>query len=204
MFNYETTPLEDWIQSLYDHLDIHEPCQLDLQDIAEKLDIWLYYKPLTSRALDRGGLYSMIIDSRLSACEQWQDFGHEACHLLRQSGNQFVLDRGMIELQETRADNFAYHFCVPTHMLLNLPLPSTRHEAISFVAETFSVTPYFARERLARFEKQVLSSQWSNQLAAAIEAEQRFKRTVGYDYTIRTDSSTMLYCRERGVVGYLK
>jgi len=204
MFTYQTTPLEDWIESLYKQLRIHHPYELDMELIAERLDIWLYFEEMSSRALDRNGMYSMIIDRRLTPAEQWQDFGHETCHLLRQAGNQFLLNHSMVELQETRADSFAYHFCIPTFMLLYTSLPTSRNEAITLVTETFNVTPEFAQERLIRFEKQLLTSQLTNQLAATIEAQKKIKRSIGCEYTIQTANSTMLFCRERGVIGYLK
>lgn len=204
MFHYQTTVLEDWIESLYKHLGISHPDEIDMDYIAEELNIWLYYMEMTSRAIEKNGMYSMIIDSRITRPEQWEDFGHEVCHPLRHAGNQFILPESMTQLQEYQAKNFAYHFCIPTFMLLKLSLPSDRNQAIGYVAKIFNVTTNFAEKRLILFERQMLSSELTNQMAATLEAQEKVTRSLGCDFTVRTGNSTMLYSFQRGVIGYLK
>ena len=62
MFHYVPTPLEEQITQLYRHLDIHEPYELDMLDIASKLNIWIYFKEMDSQALNIAGKHYMVID----------------------------------------------------------------------------------------------------------------------------------------------
>ncbi|WP_225434113.1 ImmA/IrrE family metallo-endopeptidase [Peribacillus tepidiphilus] len=162
--NYIYTTLEDYITKLYQELDIHVPNQLDMIDISVKLNIFLHFEDVNSAAVDRNGLYSMIIDRRLSKQKQWQDFGHELCHILLHAGNQLAMPRDFVKLQEAKANNFALHFCVPTFMLLNIPLPKTRNEFIYIISETFNVEYNFAMRRLEHFEKQLFGMKFFKEL----------------------------------------
>jgi Zn-dependent peptidase ImmA (M78 family) len=204
MFNYQFTPLEDDIKKMYQSLGIMEPYQLDMMDIAEKLDIWVCYKKMGSKAVDDDGLFTMFLDIRLSPSDQWQEFGHELCHLLRQAGNQLVLKDSFVRFQETKAENFSYEFCVPSFMLLNLSLPQQRSEAVQFVSETFNVTLDFADKRLAQIERRLMNSQLGVQYAAAVEAEDNFKKEVGCDYIIRSRKGSAFYSHNRGLIGFVK
>ncbi|RKN85889.1 ImmA/IrrE family metallo-endopeptidase [Paenibacillus ginsengarvi] len=203
MYAYQSTPLEQSIEQLYRALSVREPHQLDAEAIAEGLGIWLHYAPYTSRAIDRAGLQSIVLDNRLSRQEQWQDFGHELCHLLHHAGNQLTMGESFIRFQETKAGNFAYLFCIPTFMLLAAELPRLESEAIAAISSLFGVTPEFAKERLRRHHRQVTSNRIAEQLTAYFHAEQLVKRKEGIDYIIQTRRSKMLFCRERGVLGYM-
>ncbi|MEH7493597.1 ImmA/IrrE family metallo-endopeptidase [Neobacillus niacini] len=149
--NYIYTPIEDYVEKLYRHLSINVPEEIDMIDIAAKLNIWLYFENLGSRAIERNGTYTIFIDKRISCQEQWQDFGHELCHALIHSGNQLQLPRDFISFQEYKARNFAFHFCVPTFMLEKLELPKMKKEAIELIAITFNVTRDFAKKRMERW-----------------------------------------------------
>lgn len=50
---YYTTQLEDYIQHLYQSLSIIVPEQIDMMDIAKKLNIWLYFAPFGSHAIEK-------------------------------------------------------------------------------------------------------------------------------------------------------
>jgi Zn-dependent peptidase ImmA (M78 family) len=204
MFNYQFTPLEDEIKKLYQSLGIMEHYQIDMMDIAEKLDIWVCYKKMGSKAVDDDGLFTMFLDIRLSPAEQWQEFGHELCHLLRQAGNQLVLKESFIRFQETKAENFAYEFCVPSFMLLSISLPQQRNEAIQHVSETFNVTLDFADRRLVQIERRLMNSELDLQYAAAVEAEIQYKREIGCDYVLESRNGTGLYSHSRGLIGFIK
>lgn len=84
--NYHITLLEDAIKSLYFQLNIYTPQQLNMLIIAELLDIPIHFEPISSRTY-KG---EIIIDSRLSLEVQWEDFGHELCHILLQCGKQII------------------------------------------------------------------------------------------------------------------
>lgn len=157
---YHFTPVEQYVCDLYKSLSISNPYQLDMIDIAAKLNIWLHFADIRSTAIERNGVYSIIIDRRLTRQRQWQDFGHELCHVLRHSGNQLILPESMVQLQEAQAVNFAFHFCVPTFMLLELKLPTTEKEIVYMLSETFGVEPLFAKRRWERFMEQWNSYQF--------------------------------------------
>ncbi|SFI03223.1 MULTISPECIES: ImmA/IrrE family metallo-endopeptidase [unclassified Bacillus (in: firmicutes)] len=155
---YYTTQLEDYTKNLYQSLSIFVPEQVDMMKIAQKLNIWLYFAPIGSCAIDRNGLVSIILDNRKSPQEQFEDFGHEIAHLLFHSGNQLNMPKMFLDYQEAKAQNFAMHFCIPTFMLQKLTLPSSRLEATHILSNTFNVTVELANKRLTHYERQMLAS----------------------------------------------
>ncbi|SDN50730.1 protein of unknown function [Fictibacillus solisalsi] len=151
---YQTTLLEDWIKEFYLNIDVYYPHQLNLLDIAARLGISIHFEKFSSRVYNE----EIIIDSRLSPEEQWEDFGHELCHLLRQEGNQLLLMRNqLLDIQEAKAENFALQFCTPTFMLIknNVANYFNIQDGIPFVVEKFNVTEAFAKKRLIHFRNQL-------------------------------------------------
>ncbi|HHW36768.1 MAG TPA: ImmA/IrrE family metallo-endopeptidase [Bacillales bacterium] len=191
--NYQTTPLEDYIEQLYQHLGITSPEEINMHDIADRLGITIHIDHWESRAIEHPITKTkrIIINQELSVQERWQDFGHELCHLLRQSGNQLALPESFIQMQEAKANNFAYHFCIPTFMLLKLDVPYTKDEFIHLISRTFNVTLQFAKERFNRFERRLnenqfykaLSESYKEFTAAEEEKTKKKKRThmIFYD-----------------------
>jgi Zn-dependent peptidase ImmA (M78 family) len=167
--SYRLTLLEQQVKDLYHSLRIYRPDQMDLESIAAKLSIWVHVAPFTSKAQRFKGLYSIILDSRLSDSEQWEDFGHEVCHVLNHAGNQLQMPKPFKEFQESKANNFALHFCVPTFMILDSGLPYTWNEATLFVMDTYNVTEHFARKRLEHFNKQVIGFEFHEAFRKSIE-----------------------------------
>lgn len=160
---YQLTPLEREIEKLYHSLDIFRPDQIDLMHIAHKLDIWVHEAELTSRGSVYKGMKSIVLDSRISEQKKWEHFGHELCHVLWHAGSQVKwMPQSFRLFQETKANNFSLHFCVPTFMILDSGLPYTWNEATLFVMDTFNVTETFARKRLEHFNKQVIGFEFYN------------------------------------------
>ncbi len=151
--NYQSTLLEDWIKEFYYRLDIYHPHQLNFLDISARLGLHIHFNDFSSR-IYRG---EILIDERLSAFEQWEDFGHELCHLMRQAGNQLIMSDEFLKIQESKAVNFALHFCIPTFMLLNYEISNYLNikDGIHFVVEKFKVTEEFAKKRLIHFRNQM-------------------------------------------------
>ncbi|WEA46855.1 ImmA/IrrE family metallo-endopeptidase [Priestia aryabhattai] len=148
---YYTSLLEDWIEQLYQQIGIYHPEQLDYRSIAKKLNIKLKFTDMSSR-LFKG---SIIIDSRLTPEEQFEDFAHEACHSLRHAGNHMIINDLFLDLQEFQAKHFIFHFCVPTFMLRNLNFHRSRKETIYLIANTFGVTNSLAERRLELYENKI-------------------------------------------------
>ncbi|MGG3571093.1 ImmA/IrrE family metallo-endopeptidase [Bacillus gobiensis] len=145
---YTYSHLEDWIANFYKKINIVYPEDLDFENIARKLGIWIHYKEVKSQFIERNGLYSIILDSRLPKVQQRIDFGHEVCHIFRHEGDQTEMHEEWIRYQEKQARYFALHFCVPTFMLKNIKLTTNHNHAAGDIADTFKVPIPFAKTRL--------------------------------------------------------
>ncbi len=155
---YHTTLLEDWIEELYRALDIKSPQDLGITNLATKLDIWVYYVDTEGQGFERFGMMTIFIDRRKNKSEQWIEFLHELCHLLRHSGNQSSLPVDFVRLQESDADNFARYASMPYFMIRNLDLGHTRREAANILSELFCVPYKLAYDRLDQINNRYLSS----------------------------------------------
>lgn len=154
---YVNSHLEDYIENLYNGLSINNPAQLNKYVIADRLDIKIYLASDPSEAFYWQKQYYIFIDRNLDNQQRWQDFGHELCHILRHSGHQGHMSERFRELQEWQADNFMYHFCVPTFMLSKILLPPDQQAAAYLIAKTFNVEMVFAEVRLYRYRQKILS-----------------------------------------------
>lgn len=148
---YNQSHMEDFIQDLYSGLSIYRPDQLNKYLIADRLNIGIYLASNDSEAFYWNGRYYIFINRDLDSRRRWQEFGHELCHVLRHGGHQGRMPSQLRELQEWQADNFMYHFCVPTFMLLRIRLPPDSDCAARLIAHEFNVELDFATERLERF-----------------------------------------------------
>lgn len=85
--------------------------------------------------------------------------------MLKHAGNHFQMNKLFRELQEFQANQFMYHFCVPTFMLLQMELPQWRSQALATIAAVFRVTKEFADKRLDMFERRKAGIQFQKRLA---------------------------------------
>ncbi|KXZ13404.1 phage portal protein [Bacillus nakamurai] len=171
------THLEEYVKNLYCRMGMTAPLHIDMQAIARELDIWIHFEDIPSMMLKRDGMYSIILNQRKSPEEQWEDFAHELCHVLKHTGNHFHMNKLFRELQEFQANQFMYHFCVPTFMLLNMELPQWRSHAVTLIAAAFRVTKSFAEKRLELFERRKAGIQFQKQLAYHLSGK---RKTGGY------------------------
>lgn len=139
------THIEDYINELYKALSIDKPEQLEINNIATKLGINVYY----SKASFRVG--NNLVIQRSTKEREWQLFGHEVCHFLRHYGNQLKMYQSFMELQEWQANYFAYHFCIPTFMLDDL----YNFNAID-ITRLFNVEFDFALRRLEMYQSKII------------------------------------------------
>lgn len=169
---YQLTILEEDIQKLYTNLSIIIAEEINMYSIAEAFDIWIHYRNQSSEMQCINGLYSIILNENLSFAGMWQDFGHELGHVVKHVGKQHALSRTFRDLQESQANNFMYHFCVPTFMLLNYKINDFLNvkAGIPFIAETFNVTLVFAERRLIMFKNQILQSKMDEEHRRYMEA----------------------------------
>ncbi|WP_061576623.1 ImmA/IrrE family metallo-endopeptidase [Bacillus licheniformis] len=145
---YTKSHLEDWIENLYRSISIITPEQIDFERIAELLGIRVYFKPIPSCSFKYNDVYTIILDSRKTHCEQWDDFAHELCHLYRHEGDKKTMPKFWSDYQERQANYFSYHFCIPTFMLHGMKIPHNHFFDARLIAKTFKVTEPFAKVRL--------------------------------------------------------
>ncbi|MBM7606024.1 Zn-dependent peptidase ImmA (M78 family) [Metabacillus crassostreae] len=152
---YQMSHLEEDVKGIYRKLNISEPISIDMCRIAEEFDVWIHPHEYKSQMIERDGMYSILLDKRITKEEQWQDFGHELGHVINHAGNQHKMNKLFRDLQEYQANNFMFHFCVPTFMLLKMQFPDRRGQAVKMIAENFNVTCEFADKRLKQFENKI-------------------------------------------------
>ncbi|MCM3339225.1 ImmA/IrrE family metallo-endopeptidase [Paenibacillus sp. MER TA 81-3] len=108
------TRIEEFQEELYNKIGVTEPSQLTIEDISFRMNVWIYYGSFRSEALEvKSGMYTMNIDSRLEPTQQWLDFLHELCHLLRHAGDQSTMPEQFTQAQEDEADAFALYASMP-------------------------------------------------------------------------------------------
>lgn len=132
------------IKNLYASINVTLARQLCPTAIAECLNISLAFLPVNSMRINK----SIYLDSRLSTELQWEQFGHELCHVLWHPDNQLHITQSFIDMQERQANNFALYACIPTSMLMEMEMPEERCHAIHRMMETFNVSKPFAERRL--------------------------------------------------------
>ncbi|MED4526363.1 ImmA/IrrE family metallo-endopeptidase [Bacillus velezensis] len=168
---FQLSLLEERIRSIYSGIGITEPGAGDLEKIAERLKILIYYKNEKSVAVKLLGMACIILDSRMSKKKQWEDFCHELCHHINHVGVQYKIPSLFRELQENQANAFMYHLAVPTFMLKNLVLPATKREAITYISNLFQVTYPFAETRLDMYLRKLFSFKYHAFLTQRLEKE---------------------------------
>ena len=140
----------------YQSLKVNEPSLLSERTVVEHLNIELVYWRNTSAFTKYNSKYFMFINENLNKQQQWQDFGHEMSHYFFDETNYSLLNETYAEYGETKADYFAYHFCVPTFMLYNL-----KGVDVYDVMELFNVEFEFALRRLEMYRNNVLGRNMS-------------------------------------------
>jgi Zn-dependent peptidase ImmA (M78 family) len=168
---YQMTYLEQWTEDLLKGIGVEDHFQLNIEMIAQKLNIWIYYKPILSKGLEvQPGMYTMNLDSRLSPERKWLDFLHELCHLLRHAGNQAIMPKQFTQAQELEADHFVQYAAVPFYIIKESSLPANKGEAIGYIARKFKVPLHFARKRYEQIEERVRQGGILNALQHASES----------------------------------
>ena len=150
---YFPTALEVWIANLYKRLGMLTPYELSEETIAQHFQIYIYHKPLPSTSYESGKFKSITLDQRLPVEVQREAFYHELCHILRHAGWQMgMMPQAFKELQEWDAKRFTSYAAIPIHMLKDIDLK--QDNIISYLSETFKVTPGLCEKRLERIYQQ--------------------------------------------------
>ncbi|MUK89114.1 ImmA/IrrE family metallo-endopeptidase [Ornithinibacillus sp. L9] len=145
MFTYNRT--EDYIQQFLHSIYITEPHQLTIRYITKIIKLPVRFWEFTSEVVYSKGKYIMFLEETAPLQKQWQDFGHELCHVLWHVGRQEYLPNDFLKPQEWQANHFAYHFCVPTFMLEQIRNPN-----VNEIMYLFNVDRQFATRRLEMYQ----------------------------------------------------
>lgn len=164
MFNhYRMTTLEEYLEKIYATAGIVTPHQITVTELASRLNVWVHYEPVPSRALEAVyGMYSMFLDERLPPDQQRIDFLHELCHLLRHAGNQITLPDQFTQMQEAEAEHFVLYAAMPFSMIKRMEFPERRGTAIAILTETFGVPIELAERRLDQLQRRMLQGMWDS------------------------------------------
>ncbi|OME02062.1 hypothetical protein BSK54_12575 [Paenibacillus odorifer] len=152
---YQMTVLEKWTEDLYKRLNLHQPSQISISYIAERLNIWVHYLDVRSKSIEASaGMYSLFIDNRLPANLQRLEFLHELCHLLRHGS-----DNQTLRAQEDESERFILYAAMPYSMISRMTLPEQREDAISYLAAEFQVPAELALQRIDQIQRRVFQGQ---------------------------------------------
>lgn len=144
MFTY--TMMEDFVNRLLRSLYIQAPQQLTIENISNMLGFKVYLWEYSSETDFYKGKCIMFLEYKETEQKQWQEFAHELCHYFLHVGRQEFLPKAFVQLQERQANNFSYHFCVPTIMLRQL-----KGVTVYKVMNLFNVEYEFALRRLEMY-----------------------------------------------------
>jgi Zn-dependent peptidase ImmA (M78 family) len=158
MNRYKPTQLEQWVNNFFSMNGIVSINQLNIDELASKFNVWVYFLEQGSQTIENDGMYSICIDRRLSESQQWEDFLHELCHVLRHAGNQIQMPVSFLELQETEAQSFQLYAAIPYSMLPR-ELPQNTWETLNYFVDHFGVTYELAGRRLEQIQRRILQYQ---------------------------------------------
>lgn len=198
---YRLTPLEQTIEDMYRRLDVTKPEQLTIPNIAAKLGIWVYYLDMPSRVVESRGLYSMNINRQLSPEEQWEDFLHELCHVLRHAGNQIAMSELMLDMQEAEAGHFQLYAAIPFSMVRGLELPQRSSEIVELLSLEFGVTCQLAQRRLEQIQRRILQGVLDEETARRRKHPQLYHTAGWSDETRRVMNKLQLLLERRNEYG---
>ncbi|WP_082927641.1 ImmA/IrrE family metallo-endopeptidase [Paenibacillus oryzisoli] len=196
--HYQATPLEQWVEDLYQQHSITTPAQLTVTNLAAKLHIWVYTMDMNSMAIEKNGLFSINVDRRLSVKEQWEDFLHELCHVLRHSGNQMVMPDRYVDWQEQDASAFQLYAAIPMSMLKKLSLPQHKNEMVAFLSDEFQVSYRLANERIEQIQRRVLQGILDHEYQQLSQSQVRTYDSANWSDATRAIMNKLEQLKRRG------
>lgn len=144
---------ERFVKKFYESIQITNPEQLSILNIAEKINMNIKYWGYSSAFAEFNGQCMTLINENVNPQQQWQEFGHEMSHYFKDQGNKLFLKNRFIVYRELKADYFTYHFCVPTFMLMKLGNVTTLD-----IIKLFNVEYGFALKRLEMQEAKMINN----------------------------------------------
>jgi hypothetical protein len=156
--SYKPTPLEQWIENLWVKAGVLTTGQLTIDEVAGRLNVWVHYLNQPGKALEWMGMRSVLVDKRLSRAEQWEEFLHELCHVLRHAGSQALMPQPFLESQEADANRFVLYASMPSFMLKRLRFPDRQSDAAELIVSHFGVTHTLAYRRLEQIRRRAFEA----------------------------------------------
>jgi len=141
---------ELFVMEFYKTINVLDTSLLSIANISEKLNVNVHYWNHSSAVANFKEDCCMFINQRKTHSEQWQDFGHEMHHYFFDEISYDKLNESYGIYGETKADYFAYHFCVPTFMLMKL-----KGVSVYEVMSIFNVEYEFAMRRLDMYRSKL-------------------------------------------------
>src|SRR5699024_6171589 len=141
----------NFIKGFYGSIGINDPDELSIDCIVNNLCLKLFYWPHSSAIATQNNRYVVFINDSINEQQQWQEFGHEVYHYFYDETNYNILNESYATYGESKADYFAYHFCVPTFMLQRL-----KGVDVYDVMYLFNVEFDFALRRLEMYKSRCL------------------------------------------------
>lgn len=175
---YIYSTIENAIRKLLISLSIETPEQLDMFEIARKLNVNLYFIDGICEANTLGAQNNIFINENLCLEKKRQSFAHELGHILLHDGYQLRLKDSFVDYQEWKANSFMYHFCVPTFMLEQIQFPRLFKQAAWLIAETFNVELHFAAIRLKQWIEKKQAIMFYRNIAIKAQKLERSKNYV--------------------------
>jgi len=182
---YQTTPLEEWIESRYQSIGIYSPGDLDIDNIAHWFGIDVFYMPgAKEEAIWDDDKAVIFLNSDKSAPEIREVFFHELCHPLRHAGNQFMLPGIFRELQETQANQFQLYAAMPFFMIREMRFPRNERDIIHLFSEEFGVTHKLAARRLDQIKRRIYYGQAREEFVKKLRSQ--FTKAEPQPYSAET------------------
>lgn len=150
---YHSTHLEDWITNFYQKIGVIQPEDINEENIAYKLGIYLFRVEGPPHHIFISGIHAIYTDSRASPRKQKEQFFHELCHMLRHHGNQLTMPPPLREWQEHDAARFVKCATIPYQMVLSWDFndPGIIRRAI----KTFGISREVCEERLFQIKRRI-------------------------------------------------
>src|SRR5690625_1553252 len=142
---------EKTVMKFYRSINIESFMELSINNIIERLNINLFFWDENSSIVFYKDKYVVFINNKISKQKQWQEFGHEMYHYLYDETTYNKLKETYATYGESKADYFAYHFCVPTFMLSEL-----KEVNVYDVMSLFNVEFDFALKRLEMYHNKII------------------------------------------------
>jgi Zn-dependent peptidase ImmA (M78 family) len=161
---YKPTALEQWLEREYRSIGIEYASEMDLDLISSIFDVEIRTYAGPSFAEWKEDEYSFIfLNAYLNEKQRREVFFHELCHPLQHVGQQEIMPKSFIELQEIQAKNFQHYAAMPSYLLEEFKSVSPSL-LVKVIAEEFCLTERFVHHRLDQIQRRVQTAQYEEEL----------------------------------------